>query len=121
MPRRRKTPRPWHREVGDSFIKDLPNLVGWWLAFCVVAALLAWATGYEKWPAALWFGFGLLPFGVPMIPVFWLGAGWSGFGLFAGLRQVWLLIAVTGWMFVTLLFAIAIATVLWGVGGVEHV
>ena len=87
----------------------------------MTATLLALLTGYEKWPAALWFGIGLLPFGVPLIPVFWVWPAWSGWALFTGLRQVWLLLAIVGWMFVTLLLALGIATVIWSVGGVEHV
>ena len=95
--------------------------MGWWLGLCVIAIVLAWTTGYEKWPAALWFGIGLLPFGVPMIPVFWISPGWSGYGLFTGLRQIWLLLAIVGWVFVTLPLALGIATVVWRAGGVDHV
>lgn len=120
-PRKPRTPSRWHREVGAAFAKDLPSLIGFWVALCVIAVVVTFATGYEDWPAALWFGVGLVPVGVAMIPVFWMSPGWSGFGLFSGLRQLWLILAVVGWMFVALLMAIGIASVIWRLGGVEHV
>jgi hypothetical protein len=83
--------------------------------------VLAWVTGYEDWPAALWLGVGLVPFGVPMIPVFWMSPGWDGSALLVDRRMWWLLPAVLGWMFVTLFLALAIATPIWEAGGVEHV
>ena len=116
------TRRPsWRRKVRAAFIKDLPSLVAWWFGLCAIAVVLTWATGYEEWPAALWFGIGLLPVGVPMIPVFWMSPGWSGWSLFTGLRQLWLVLAITGWMFVTLVLSIGIANLIWGAGGVQHV
>jgi hypothetical protein len=107
--------------VKESFLKELPSLVRWWIGLCLIAVVLAWVTGYQEWPAALWFGLGLLPFGIPMIPVFWMSVGWGGFDFFPDRRQWLLLLGVLGWIFVTLLFALGIATVIWGIGGVENV
>ena len=123
QPRKPKPPQTWQREAWEAFIADLPSLLRWWVAFCVAAVVIAWVTGYEKWPAALWLGVGLLPFGVSMIPAFWMSAGWSGFGLFVldWRRQVKLLAVVVGWMFVTLFLALLIAIPIWSLGGVDHV
>lgn len=97
---------------------ELRSLLLSWLALCIGVALALAVGGIRPWDEAVWLGITLIPFGIAMVPIIWMHAGWGGFTLLLtnGWRPV---VKVLAWAIVTGLIVLVVDTIVWRAVGIE--